>query len=70
MSNQAKLDHVLQKWIDMDGQVTPVNWKEILDVVKGPLVQNKALALEMYQYLKRESSEFISKTVVSSICIH
>lgn len=70
MSNQARLDHVLQKWIDMDGQVTPVNWKEILDVVKGPLVQNKALALEMYQYLKRESSEFISKTVISSIYIN
>ena len=70
MSNQAKLDHVLQKWIDMDGQVTPVNWKEILDVVKGPLVQNKALALEIYQYLKRESSEFMSKTVIFSIYIN
>ena len=69
MPNQVKLDHVLQKWIDMDGQATPVNWKEILDVVKGPLVQKKALALEIYQYLKNESSEFISKTIISTIYI-
>ena len=48
-SNQTKLDHVLQKWIKMDGQATPVTWKVILDVVKGPLVQNKAVALEIYK---------------------
>ena len=57
MSNQTRLGHVLQKWIDLDGQASPVNWKTIIDVVKGPLVQNKALAKEIYQYLKQESSK-------------
>ena len=54
MSNQVKLDHVLDIWIKMDNQVT---WKTILDVLKGPLVQDNALANEIYQYLKQESSK-------------
>ena len=53
MSNQTKLDHVLQKWIDLDDQESPVIWKTILNVVNGSLVQNKALAKEIYQYLKQ-----------------
>ena len=58
MSNQAKLDRVLQMWLDMDGQGggAPVTWNTILDVIKGPLVQNKALAMRIYEYLKQESS--------------
>ena len=56
MSNQTRLDLVLQKWIELDGQDSPVTWKTIIDVVNGPLVQNKALAKEMYQYLKEERS--------------
>ena len=57
MSNQTRLDHVLQKWIDMNGQATPVNWKTVLDVVKGPLVKNYDLAKKIEQDLKQESSE-------------
>ena len=59
MSNQTRLDHVLQTWMDMDGhnQHTPVNWKIILDVVKGPLVQDYDLAKKIEQDLKQESSE-------------
>ena len=57
MSDQTKLDHVLQKWIEMDGEVTPVTWQVILDVVKGPLVQNKALAMKIYQELKQENDK-------------
>ena len=63
LSNEIRLDHVLQKWIELnsqatsDGQSTPVSWKTILDVVNGPLIQNKALAKEIYQYLKQESSK-------------
>ena len=52
MSNQVKLDHVLDIWIKMDRQVT---WKTILEVLMGPLVQDYALANEIYQYLKQES---------------
>ena len=53
MFNQTKLDHVLQKWIDLDDQESPVTWKTIIDVIKGSLIQNKALAKEIYQYLKQ-----------------
>ena len=56
MSNQMRLDCVLQKWIEMDSESTPVTWKVILDVVKGPLVQNNELAMKIYQSLKQEST--------------
>ena len=56
-SNQTKLDYVLQKWIEMDGQCTPVTWKVIVDVVKGPLVQNKAVAMEIYKSLKHQDAK-------------
>ena len=58
MSNQTRLGEVVQKWLDMNGQGegTSVTWITILDVVKGPLVQNKAHAMKIYEYLKLESS--------------
>ena len=56
LSDQTKLDAVLQKWIEMDSESTPVTWKVILDVVKGPLVQNNELAMKIYQSLKQEST--------------
>ena len=57
ISNQDKLSHLLQTWIKMDGhdQYTPVNWKIILDVVKGPLVQKIALANETRIFRTTES---------------
>ena len=57
--DQRKLGHVIQKWLDMDGQdeCAPVTWNTILDVVKGPLVQNKSQAMRIYEYLKTKSSE-------------
>ena len=59
MSNQERLDHVLQKWMEMDGQDggAPVTWNTIIDVIKGPLVQCKDLAMEIYEYLKQENSK-------------
>lgn len=54
LPDQTKLDHVLQKWIEMDGLATPVTWKVILDVVKGPLVRKKAVAMEIFQSLKHQ----------------
>ena len=62
MSNQTRLDHVLLKWIELNDQDSPVNWKTIIDVVKGPLVQNKALAKEIYQYLKQKRSKQLNAT--------
>ena len=59
MSNVVRLNHVVQKWIDMDGESegAPVTWTTILDVIKGPIVQNKALALEIYEYLEQQSGK-------------
>ena len=56
--NQTRLSEVIQKWLDMNGQCegAPVTWITILDVVKGPLVQNKALAMTIYENLKQGSS--------------
>ena len=58
MQNQTRLGHVIQKWLDMDGQdeCAPVTWKTILDVVNGPLVKKKAQAKKIYEHLKLESS--------------
>ena len=43
----------------MDGKdgSAPVTWITILDLLKGPLVNNKALAMKIYQSLKEESSK-------------
>ena len=55
--NQTRLSEVIQKWLDMNGQCegAPVTWSTILDVIKGPLVQNKSLAMKIYENLKLES---------------
>ena len=61
MSNQIRLSHVIQTWLDMNGYDggTPVTWNTILDVVKGPFVQNKALAMRIYEYLKQQTSKCV-----------
>ena len=61
MSNQIRLQHVLQKWKDLDSSAAPVTWNTIIDVVKGPFVKNKALAQEIYEYLKHKNSTVTSK---------
>ena len=61
MSNQIRLQHVLQKWIELDA---PVTWKTVIDVVKGPLVENEALAKEIYRHLKHKYSTVTSKLLV------
>ena len=57
--NQTRLSEIIQNWLDMNGrgEGAPVTWITILDVVKGPLVQNKAHAMTIYEYLKQECSE-------------
>ena len=56
-SNQTRLDRVIQNWLDMNGQGegAPVTWMTILDVIKGPLVQNITQARRIYEYLKQSS---------------
>ena len=57
-SDQTRLEHVIQNWYDMNGhgEGAPVTWNTILDVVKGPLVQNITCAMRIYEYLKAKSS--------------
>ena len=71
--NQRKLTEVIQIWIEMDGKdgSAPVTWNTIIDLLKGPLVKNKALALKIYQLLKEESTKeqtAQSKYTVDSWC--
>ena len=58
-SDQTRLEHVIQKWFDMNGQGegAPVTWNTIFNVVKGPLVQNTTRAMRIYEYLKAKNSE-------------
>ena len=58
-SDQTRLEHVIQKWFDMNGQGegAPVTWNTILDVVKGPLVQNTTQAMRIHDYLNAKNSE-------------
>ena len=58
-SDQTRLQHVIQKWFDMNGQGegAPVTWNTILDVVKGPLVQNTTQAMRIHDYLNAKNSE-------------
>ena len=66
MSNQIRLKHVLQKWKDLDTPAAPVTWNTVIDVVKGPFVENEALAKEMYKLLtlKHKNSTVTSKLLV------
>ena len=57
--NQTKLSEIIGIWIEMDGKDdgAPVTWITILDLLKGPLVNNKALAMKIYQSLKEEGTK-------------
>ena len=65
LENQTRLGDVIQHWLDMNGQGggASVTWITILDILKGPLVNNKSLAMKIYQSLKEESSK---KQIASS----
>ena len=57
-SDQTRLDYVIQKWFDMNGQGegAPVTWNTILDIVKGLLDKNTIQAMRMHECLKTKSS--------------
>ena len=56
VSDQIRLDKVLQKWMDMDGHppCSPVTWKAILEALKE--LQKHDLAKAIYQNLKLKES--------------
>lgn len=49
VSNEIRLAKVIRRWIEMDGQATPVNWKTIIKVVND---LDRRLAINTYYYLK------------------
>ena len=55
--NKARLDNVIEMWLSMKDECgdTPVTWNTIIDVIKGPLVHHKDLAMKIYEYLKQGS---------------
>ena len=59
-SNQARLDQVIQNWLDMNGQGegAPITWNTILDVVSKPPVQNITRAMGIYEYLKSTVQQY------------
>ena len=54
--NKTRLDNVIEMWLNMKDECgdTPVTWNTIINVIKGPLVQRKDLAMKIYEYLKQE----------------
>ena len=56
MSNEIRLAKVLKKWIEMNGQDTPVNWKTIIKVVND---LDRRLARNIYNDLKGQQNFYI-----------
>ena len=48
-SNILKLYEVIQCW--KNAQSTPVTWKTVVDALEGPIVNNKAIATKIRDYL-------------------
>ena len=44
LTNQVKLDKMLQSWLD--NEPTPVTWNNVISVLEGPL-KKKSLAIEI-----------------------
>ena len=57
--DDTKLYHVIRKWAEMDGEVTPVTWGTIFEVVEE--IGNKELIDKLSIFLK--SLQGISHTV-------
>ena len=64
-NDKIRLNDVLEKWIEMDGQTSPVTWRTIIDVIQGPLVENNALANKIFRSLKEKEKEYKQKTANS-----
>ena len=63
--DKRRLSDVLEKWIEMDGQASPVTWRTIINVIQGPLVENNALANKIFRSLKEKEKEYRQKTAYS-----
>ena len=55
-NDTRRLSAVLNKWIQMDGQASPVTWRTIIKVIQGPIVRNNATAKEIFQECKQKNN--------------
>ena len=58
-SNETKLIEVLQKWIQM--KPSPVTLENIIEVIGGPVVQNKDIAISLQQLFRDVDKNIIKK---------
>ena len=54
-SVETKLNEVIQKWVET--KPTPTTWDNIIEVVKGPVIQSKDVASTIEKYLEQILSE-------------
>ena len=47
----AKLNVILELWLDGNGIYSPVTWKTVLKAVESPIVNNRRVADEIRKYL-------------------
>ena len=52
IDDKIRLSDVLEKWLQMDGQASPVTWRTIIKVIQGPLVESNDVAKKIFQSLK------------------
>ena len=54
-SDVTKLNEVIQKWVET--KPTPTTWNNIIEVVKGPVIQSKDVASTIKKYLEQILNE-------------
>ena len=63
-SDETKLKEVIEKWIET--KPTPTTWNNIIEVVKGPVIQSPDVASTIQEYLEQILDEQ-RKTMLKSM---
>ena len=64
LTNQVKLDKILQSWFD--NEPTPVTWNNVISILEGPL-KKKSLAIEISKTLGIKPSRYPSITIIIAV---
>ena len=62
-SDETKLKEVIEKWVETKS--TPTTWSNIIEVVKGPVIQRPDVAKKIQEYLEQILSEQRKATIKS-----
>ena len=62
-SDDLKLNQVIQKWVETKS--TPTTWDNIIEVVKGPVLQSPEVASTIQEYLNQILCEQKQATIKS-----